>query len=340
MMYSAAPFIIAAAFFIAFAGTLLVRRWATRLGLMDVPNARSSHVMPTPRGGGGAIVVAFVLSTSLLFVCGWMKGRMLIAVSAGTAVALAGFFDDLKRVSAPTRFAVHLGVGVVAAICIGGLSTPILASWGLHVSWLGMVLAVAIIVSAINVFNFMDGIDGLVASEAIFVATAGAILNTYAGGEFGITAAMLCLAAASAGFLVWNWPPASIFLGDVGSGFLGAIFAILALSVSNSARIPLEAWAILAGVFLVDATFTLIRRMTRGDHWLRAHRLHGYQHLARRLRSHRRVTLIVVATNCLWLLPWAWFAILAPESAKVALIASLAPLCVCAFLLGAGRPEQ
>jgi Fuc2NAc and GlcNAc transferase len=200
---------------------------------------------------------------------------------------------------------------------------------------------VAIIVSAINVFNFMDGIDGLAGIEAVFLASAGALLNALAGGEFGTTAAMLALAAASAGFLVWNWPPASIFLGDVGSGFLGATLSVLALSASDSsAKIPLEVWGILAGVFLVDATFTLVRRMARGDPWLQPHRLHGYQHLARRLKSHSRVTLIVTVINCFWLLPWAWIAVHSPGLAKVALAASLAPLFACALLIGAGRPEH
>ncbi len=340
-MIAEAASIIAAAFVVSVCGTWILRRWATQRGLIDVPNARSSHSMPTPRGGGAAILMAFVLAVFVLFLRGWMQGQILIALMAGGgAVALVGFFDDLKDISAAVRFSVHLGAGALAVALIGGLSEPILASWGLHGNWLGNFLTVTIIVSVINVFNFMDGIDGLAGIEAIFVASSGAILNAFAGGEFGITAAMLSLAAASAGFLIWNWPPASIFLGDIGSGFLGVTLSILALSASNSTGIPLEVWGILAGVFLVDTTVTLVRRMARGDPWLQPHRLHGYQHLARRLKSHSRVTLIVTVINFFWLLPWAWFAVLSPGLAKVALAASLAPLFACALRIGAGRPED
>jgi Fuc2NAc and GlcNAc transferase len=340
-VYQVVPYIVGAAFLLSFYGTSLVRRWAPKRGLLDVPNARSSHSMPTARGGGAALVIAFFASICFLYILGLIEGRLQAAlIVAGGAVATVGFLDDLSPLPAFVRFGVQLGSAVVAVLLIGGLPEHALAIWGLHGTWTSVGLAILIILSGVNFFNFMDGIDGIAASEAVFVASGGALLNWLVGGDLGLSAVMLCLAATSLGFLVWNWPPASIFMGDVGSGFLGAAIVILALSASYRESIPLEVWPILAGVFLVDACVTLVRRVLRGDRWLEPHRLHGYQHLARRLRSHRRVTLLVIATNFVWLLPWAWFATRYPDSAKLALAAALLPLIPVAVFVGAGRPEH
>jgi Fuc2NAc and GlcNAc transferase len=182
----------------------------------------------------------------------------------------------------------------------------------------------------------MDGIDGIAGSEAVFIACSAALLNWVVGGSSGTTGAMLCLAAACIGFLIFNWPPASIFMGDVGSGFLGITLVLLAIYASQRAKIPVEVWPILGGVFLVDATVTLLRRLLRGDRWREAHRLHAYQHLARSMRSHRQVTLIVIAVNVFWLFPWAWYAATDVAHEGLYLAAALLPLVAAAILLGSG----
>jgi Fuc2NAc and GlcNAc transferase len=150
---------------------------------------------------------------------------------------------------------------------------------------------------------------------------------------------MLCLAGASLGFLRWNWPPARIFMGDVGSGFLGFALAVLGLAASRSGAVPIEVWAILGGVFMVDATVTLIRRAGRGDRWFEAHRLHAYQHLARRWHSHLAVTLVVIAIDVIWLLPWALAAANFPAHAPLFLAAALIPLALVFLACGAGAKE-
>jgi Fuc2NAc and GlcNAc transferase len=220
---------------------------------------------------------------------------------------------------------------------VGGVADQTLRNMGLHGIWAGSLFGLIALTWSTNFFNFMDGIDGIAGSEAVFVAGAGAFLNWANGGDIGLTAAMLVLAAAALGFLMWNWPPARIFMGDVGSGFLGFTLAVLGLAASRNSATPIEVWAILSGVFLVDATVTLVRRILRNDRWFEAHRLHAYQKLASRWQAHFPVTALVIAINLFWLFPWAWLAAIHPARAMLYLIAALAPLGILAFLAGAGR---
>jgi Fuc2NAc and GlcNAc transferase len=321
--------------------TGLMRRFALQKNLIDVPNERSSHASPTPRGGGVAIVIAFFAAAVLLSLLGLMDAKILgTLLIGGGAIALVGFFDDRWHLRAGVRLSVHLAAALGVVILLGGIPESALTRWGLHGVWIGGLAAVLVLVWTTNLFNFMDGIDGIAGSEAVFVSGAGALLNWCHGGAPGLTASMLCVAAASLGFLRWNWPPARIFMGDVGSGFLGFTLAVLGLAASQLGAIPFEAWGILGGFFLLDATITLLRRMVRGDQWLNAHRMHAYQQLARRWKAHLPVTLSVSAINLAWLLPWAWLAVRTPDNAKYFLIAALVPLSVLVILAGAGRKEN
>jgi Fuc2NAc and GlcNAc transferase len=317
------------------------RRYALRRNILDLPNSRSSHAAPTPRGGGAGMVVSFVaaLCTLALF-------HLLDAKTAWTwilaccAVAGIGWLDDRRQLSARRRLVVHGLAAVFVIALLGGLPQQQLTRWGLGEYWVGSGFAVLVLVWGTNLFNFMDGIDGIAASEAIFVSAAGACLNWIGGGNSGMTAALLSLSAAAAGFLVWNWPPARIFMGDVGSGFLG--FAVTALAVVTSQRgnAPIEVWPILGGVFLVDATVTLLRRLWRRERWMEPHRMHAYQHLVRRLGGHREVTRISIGINVGWLFPWACLANHFPHYAQACLVAALVPLVVAALAFGAGLPEK
>jgi Fuc2NAc and GlcNAc transferase len=332
---------VSAAFAVGAIATGLMRRYALRRNLLDVPNLRSSHESPTPRGGGVAIVIAFFAAALLLVFLGLMEARIFAALLiGGSAIALVGYLDDRRHLRVRVRLGVHLASALFAVIMLGGIPESALARWGLHGFWIGGVLAVLLIVWTTNLFNFMDGIDGIAGSEAVFLGSAGALLNWSHGGEPGLTATMLCLAAASLGFLRWNWPPARIFMGDVGSGFLGFTLAVLGLAANQLGTIPFEAWGILGGFFFVDATVTLLRRVARGDQWFEAHRMHAYQRLARRWQAHLPVTLSVSAINLVWLLPWAWLAANTPAGAKFFLVAALAPLAVLVIFAGAGRKES
>lgn len=329
------------AFLVAVIATGLMRRYALHRNLLDVPNQRSSHASPTPRGGGVAIVAAFFVAALLLTYLGFLDARLCGALLVGGgAMALVGFFDDRLHLRASARLCVHLGGAIWAVGLLGGISDTTLGSWGLHGVWTGKLFAVLILVWATNLFNFMDGLDGIAGAEAVFISGAGAWLYWRGGGPKGLTAAMSCLASACLGFLRWNWPPARIFMGDVGSGFLGFSLGVLGLAASQKGVLPIEIWAILGGVFVVDATATLVRRFVRGDRWFEAHRSHAYQNLARRWGSHLPVTVSVIVINVLWLLPLATLAASYPTRALWLSVIALAPLVALAIACGAGTIES
>ncbi|HTB88460.1 MAG TPA: glycosyltransferase family 4 protein [Steroidobacteraceae bacterium] len=318
----------------------VVRRHALRNNIVDLPNMRSSHTVPTPRAGGIAVVVSFVAALCALCLCRVVDARTAgILIISGCAIAAVGYLDDRRQLTAKARFAVHLAAAVFAIALLGGIPEPELARWGLGGFWIGFAFAVLVLAWGTNLFNFMDGIDGIAASEAIFMSMAGAYLNWLDGGDSGVTAAMLCLSAATAGCLVWNWPPARIFMGDVGSGFLGFMVTLLVILTCNRGSAPIEVLPILGGVFLVDATVTLIRRFVRGDRWMEAHRMHAYQRLSRKWQSHKLVTVLVIAVNFGWLLPWAYMANHSPTNARIYFGIAMLPLIAAALLAGAGKRD-
>ncbi len=330
-----------AAFACSWIATGAMRRYALQKRLLDIPNPRSSHSAPTPRGGGVAIAIAFFAAAAALALFGHLDVRVLAALFAGGGMTAAiGFMDDRRPQSARVRFGVHFAAAMSVFMLVGGIPEQTLAHWGMHGSLLGGLLAVIAMVWVTNLYNFMDGIDGLAAGEAVFIAGAGALLYWYGGGDLGLSAAMLCLAAASLGFLLWNWPPARIFMGDVGSGFLGFSLAALGLAASQKAALPIEVWVILGGVFFVDATLTLFTRIVRGARWFEAHHAHAYQHLARRWNTHLPVTVLVIMIDVCWLLPWAICATKFPVHALGILAAALAPLVAFAIACGAGFEES
>jgi Fuc2NAc and GlcNAc transferase len=320
--------------------TALVRKFAIFRGVLDVPNTRSSHVAVTPRGGGLAIVLTATVALAGLALAGMIRPNLLLVlIGGGGAVAFAGFVDDRDSLPAVARLIVHLSAALWAVFWLGGLPAIVLHQQVVQLGWSGDVLAVVGVVWVLNLFNFMDGIDGIAASEAVFV-TGGALLPMAICGVSGdVSAAALILGAACLGFLVWNWPPAKIFMGDVGSGYVGYAIATLALAAARQSPVAVWVWLILGGVFFVDASVTLVRRLIRGERVYQAHRSHAYQWLARRWGSHRRVTIVVMWVNCLWLLPCALLAALHPAYAAVATVASLAPLVALAIAAGAGRGE-
>ncbi|MBV8146030.1 MAG: glycosyl transferase, partial [Gammaproteobacteria bacterium] len=238
------------------------------------------------------------------------------------------------------RLCVHFAAALWAVAWLKGLPPLLLGTQMAHPQWGGYVLAVLGIVWILNLFNFMDGIDGIAASEALFVVLAGAWLTLGGANAKGLALVDLTLAAACGGFLVWNWPPAKIFLGDVGSGYLGYMIAVFALSAGRDDSVALWVWLILGGAFFVDATVTLLRRVARGERVHQAHRSHAYQWLARRWGSHRNVTLAVLAANVVWLLPWAVLAEMFPNLAAGSVLAALVPLALVAAFIGAGRRED
>lgn len=318
-----------------------IRRIALQRGMLDVPNARSSHTQATPRGGGVAILLSSCGAFAVLSWLGFMPASTAAGLMGGGGlVAAIGFMDDRKPVPAGIRLLVHVGAAAWALVWMGGFPPLRLGTAVVHLGYGGDLLGILGIAWVINLFNFMDGIDGLAASEAAFVAWAGAALTLLRGPGNEAGPAALVFGAACLGFLFWNWAPARIFMGDVGSGYLGYILAVLALTASRSDPVAVWVWLVLGGVFFVDATWTLARRAARGERVFEAHRSHGYQWLARRWHSHRRATLAVILVNVLWLLPWAALAELRENWALGILVPSLGLVTCLALVAGSGRKEE
>lgn len=335
------PLLIAlAAFATSCLLALQVRKMALSYGLLDVPNERSSHRQPMPRGGGLAIAVATVLAVISLYACGLVsKALVLCLVVGGSAVAIVGFLDDRRSLPAIVRLSVHIGAALWALAILGGLPALRLGDRLTTSGTFGNVLGLAGIVWSINLFNFMDGIDGIAAGEAVFVAWAGALLSIVAGAGAEASGAAIVVGAAALGFLVWNWAPARLFMGDAGSGYLGYVLAVIAIASARDNPTALLSWLILGGAFFTDATVTLLHRLLRGERVFEAHRSHAYQRLARRWDSHSRVATAVLTVDFCWLLPCALFATKHPVLAGWAVVVALAPLVLLAFFTGAGRAE-
>lgn len=283
---------------------LLVRGaigYAHRRGLLDLPGQRRSHQLPTPRGGGIGIVVAMLVC---LPGAGWgahvawpSAGLLGLSCAALALVALAGWWDDHRSLPVLPRLVTQLLA--VALLCFGLQLGP-LGWW-----WLPLLLVAG--AWSINLHNFMDGIDGLLAQQAIFVGVGLAIL-AWSVSQPILALAAGCLAASSLGFWCFNRPPARIFLGDVGSGSVGLL--IFAFSAMLWRIDPALLWPvlILSSAFVVDASLTLLARMYHGRRWYSAHREHLYQWLARRAGGHGKVDVAYLSWNLLVAAPLTWLA--------------------------------
>lgn len=274
----------------------LVRRYALARALLDIPNERSSHSAPTPRGGGLAIVVVVLVGLVALALAGWVGPRVAAALTGGGGmVAAVGWLDDRRGVSAAGRLTVHAAAAAWTVAWLRGLPDLTVGAGSVHLGPAGSLLAVLAIAWATNLYNFMDGIDGLAAAEAVIVGLVATLLLSTREPSLALVAILVL--AAAAGFLFWNWPPARLFMGDVGSGFLGFLFGALAVASENARALPALLWLVLLGPFFVDATLTLLRRMVRGERWLTAHRSHAYQRAVQAGWSHGRVTGVVIGLS-------------------------------------------
>ncbi len=315
-----------------------VMRRAERLGLVQEPNARSSHTVPTPTGGGLGIAVGGTIAGLL---CALLLPFLAVpAIMASILIAYIGYTDDRRPLAARWRLGAQvLLMGAVSAV----LPLDLLMSLtGLPESVLMIVFALGGALW-INLYNFMDGIDGLAASEAIFLLLSAVFIAvSFEPGVIGDPRLwwMVGLAAATLGFLLLNWPPAKLFMGDVGSTYLGLMTAFFALTTITSFWLSLWQWLILAGVFLADSLTTLVRRAIHRERFWEAHKRHAYQALQRRLGSHRKVTLIYLFINVVVLLPLAWQAGLTPEWAPAITIVILLVLVMAALKFGAGAPLE
>ena len=314
-LLSSPPLVAVIAFVLALALTPALRAVARRFGLLDRPNPRSSHQAIVPRGGGIGIAAAVLGALALARPA--LGSRLTPVLLGGIALAVVGLCDDRYSLSASVRVTAQLIVALAVVAALGGLERlplPPPLDWKLGA--LGVPLATLWIVAVVNFFNFLDGIDGLAALQAVITGL-GILIAAW---DPSLALLAGALAGAAAGFLPFNWAPASVFLGDVGSYFLGFTLAALPLATPPEWRssavlfVALSLW-----LFLADATWTLARRALRGERVHEAHREHLYQKLALRW-GHARVTLSIgmasaaltaAALGAWWSASpaWAWAAL-------------------------------
>jgi UDP-N-acetylmuramyl pentapeptide phosphotransferase/UDP-N-acetylglucosamine-1-phosphate transferase len=273
----------------------LIRKWAAHR-LLDVPNERSSHTRPTPRGGGLAIAVLTLAGT----LCAgpfveWSPLQLAAFVAAGALIAGISLLDDIRSLRTVTRFTVHLAAAVMAVLAFGPFERIALPfASDLPLGLLGWPLTIVWIAGLTNAYNFMDGIDGIAAMQAAAAALLWAVVG-FASGATGAAVVATLLGATSLGFLAHNWPPAKIFMGDVGSAFLGFTFAVLPLTVELPGGLTPVVALLAVWPFVFDTAFTFLRRLRKGENVFAAHRSHLYQRLVIAGWRHRTVTLSYTA---------------------------------------------
>lgn len=323
-------------FLISFSLTAVTRFLSIKYKFFDTPNERSSHTVLTPRIGGLAIVITFLISLCVYFLNLHSAEKINLFYSlffSCTLVAAVGLWDDLRDISSKIRILVHFGAAINVVYWLSG-SPPInVVGISFESNILTILLSIIMLVWFLNLFNFMDGIDGIAASETLFVLLAGAYFSWQSGAE-ELLYISLILSFSTLGFLIFNWPPAKIFMGDVGSGFLGLTIGILAYANANEG-ISLWVWFILFSVFLVDSTYTLFIRFITGEKWYVAHCSHAYQHAARKF-GHQKVTVTTSLINIFWLFPMAYLSYLYKDWGVIFFIIASLPLIMLVKKFNAG----
>jgi Fuc2NAc and GlcNAc transferase len=315
-------------------GVWISIRLAHRAGLLDVPTERSSHTVPTPRMGGVPMVAAAVLALVYWALLAAGDVVSLKGLSSSILFALAmsvlGFWDDISGLSPLARFLFQIFTAMIFLWAWAGLFPRIPFGGVVLPQFLWILMGAFWIVWMVNLYNFMDGIDGLAGGEAA-IASSFFFLLFARYGESGWAAANLFVAAATIGFLVHNWPPAKVFMGDAGSAFLGAFFGMQSVVATIATPIPLPVLVLPFSNFILDTTFTLFRRIWRGEKWYTAHRSHYYQRMTNLGISHRNVTLIellLVAGGCL---AAAGYLVFGPTGRTALMVAILIGAFACAL---------
>jgi len=318
--------------------TGFARYLALRFNVMDHPNHRSMHELPVPRGGGMGIVI---ISTGFYAWLAWhnvLPLRLCFALSVPPLmVALIGLIDDFGHVSRRLRLGTQIGSAALGLLAIGSLPAIELPSGLWQPSNFLMPIALIAMVWLSNLYNFMDGINGLASLEAVFALLAAAalcLINEALPWGF----ILIVFAAAIAGFLPWNFPRAKIFMGDSGSGFLGLSFGFLIIATGVAGALSIWTWFILLAVFISDASWTLIYRLATGQAWNEPHNSHAYQRISQAINSHVKVSLGATLINVLWLLPLACMAENSSNGIYYATLAYLPLFAVC-MKTRAGAPK-
>jgi len=274
---------------LSFSLTYFIKNYAIKKSLVASVNERSSHTVPTPHGGGIAVAVTWFLGLIYLFLTDQIDPTLFYALISGVIIAIVGLIDDIVELNAKARMIVFSIVGTVGLYMIGGLDKITFGIFEVEAPAIISVFALLLVLWYINLTNFIDGIDGYLSMQFVFVSVAGLIL--FGGSHFAV------LGVSVLGFLFWNWHKAKIFMGDAGSTLLGYTIAIITIYYANQEPSNLWICITLYGVFWFDATLTLLRRKLNGEKLSQAHKKHAYQRLTQVGWSHSRVTLYALGIN-------------------------------------------
>lgn len=262
--------------------TYFIKNYMIKKSFVASVNERSSHTIPTPHGGGIAIAITWFIGLFYLYFTAQIESNLFYALLFGLIISIVSFLDDIYELSPKTRFIAQAVVAIGGLYSLGGFETLTFGIFTIENSILTNIFAFFMIIWFINLYNFLDGINGYAGSQAVFLSIAGFIL--FGGNCF------LVLAVAVLGFLYWNWNKAKIFMGDVGSTLLGYNIAIFTIYYANQEPSNFWIWIILFGVYWFDATLTLIRRKLNKEKLSQAHKKHAYQRLTQSGWSHYKVT--------------------------------------------------
>lgn len=300
--------------------------------LVDIPGYRSSHNQPTPRGGGLAIVISCALAYAYILIYKSNQAPDFLLIALPVAMALLGLIDDFVNLNIQSRLLVQLVLASIGiGYCLQDTTWPVL-----NIILISGFLVVALTWST-NLYNFMDGINGIATLQAISTCMAMGAIFFALGIETEATTLLLILGCACVGFLYWNFPNAKTFMGDTGSLFLGFFFGLLAVKTSINSLTIATAWLVVMAIFICDASYTLCVRLLCGQKFYLPHRSHSYQKLALQVDSHSKTSLLVFAVNILWLFPIAFLTATTFIHPILALTLAYCPLIVVAIKLKAGK---
>ncbi len=268
-------------FILSFIATYIVRTIAIKMNVYDIPTERSSHTIPTPRGGGIALIISWYIGiTYEHFFWNSMPSNLFYAFLSGLILVVIGLIDDIWRVNPKIKIIFQVLTSLLAIFFLGGLQKVDLGLFIIENKYILSVFAIIGIVWAINLFNFLDGIDGYLGSEVVFISLSISLLC--------LNSIVISLGAITLGFLIWNWQKAKIFIGDVGSTLLGFNIAVFAIYFQNMDKTSILVWIILSSVFWFDATLTLYRRFKNKEKLSIAHKKHAYQRIVQAGFSHQK----------------------------------------------------
>lgn len=328
--------LVSAVFLAALVGTVYYRRFAIARGIVAVQNSRTLHDKIVPRGGGIAFAIVFSAGVILAWMGGELPRWAMFGMGIGGAAAAAvGFVDDVHDVRPLHKLLLQviLSAGLFS-VFYSQYYAELFETAGLAMGTAITLFVLFIPMWMINLYNFIDGIDGMAAAGGLFICGAALIALTLGGGDRVLIFLFALLAAAILGFLYLNLPPASIFMGDAGSIFLGFSFSALMFASVGSGQLSLWTWLAIMGYYIADTTTTTVCRMFMVKRWYGEHRSHAYQNLARILKSHARVTYGVALYNVVWALPLVVWSVVSPSWAPIAAALSLAPAVVWTLRFG------